>query len=129
MMAPQLRSTIAPVIAPAPADARYTAVSATSASRGSRPSNVSLTLVGASASVMPAVSGAKFDLIPTTLTPLRNVLHDAVADRVERYVDAAGRLGHLGDVGFKPRPDPSHRHVPFRRRRLPGRISSATLSS
>jgi hypothetical protein len=100
MMAPQLRLTIAPVIAPAPADARYTAVSATSASRGSRPSNVSLTLVGASASVMPAVSGAKFDLIPTTLTPLRNVLHDAVADRVERYVDAAGRLGHPGDVGF-----------------------------
>ena len=53
MMAPQLRLMTAPVMAPAAADARYTAVPATSASRGRRPSSVSFTRDDTSSSETP----------------------------------------------------------------------------
>jgi hypothetical protein len=53
MMAPQVRFTIAPLIAPAPSEARYTAVPARSASRGSRPSSVSFSRGASSSSVTP----------------------------------------------------------------------------
>ena len=89
-MAPQVRFTTAPVIAPAPSEAGNAAVSATSLSRG-RGGGQEVRARGLDDRAREVVHGQVDE---------RDTLHGGEADGIQRNVDAPRSLGDVGGVSL-----------------------------